>query len=138
MDDVFADTGYWIARSCSEDALHQKANQVTEQIGSRRIVTSELVLIEFLNYMAKLGSHNRRTAVDTVKELQSNRAVLIVPHTTQQFQRALELYESYSDQRWGIVDCVSFQIMREKKIQDALAHDRDFHQAGFTALLRDN
>ena len=138
MDKVFADSGYWIARVYPDDPLHQKALHVAEQMGSRRIVTSEMVLAEFLNFMARHGSYYRALAVATVRELQTNRAVDIVPHTTGQFWEAIDHYELYSDQRWGLVDCISFLIMREKKIQDALAHDRDFQQAGFTALLRDD
>ena len=138
MDKVFADSGYWIARACRNDALHRKANLVARQIGSRPIVTSEMVLVEFLNYMSKLGSYNRGVAVDTVRELRTNRAVEIVPHTTEQFGEAIDFYELHADLRWGLVDCVSFLIMTDKKIQDALAHDRDFEIAGFRALLRDN
>ena len=31
---------------------------------------------------------------------------------------------------------MSFVVMRERGITEALAYDRDFEQAGFTALLR--
>ena len=138
MDEVFADSGYWIARACLDDPLHDKANYVAERIGSRRIVTSEMVLAEFLNFMAKHGPYYRMLAVATTREVQNSRAVEIVPHTTEQFWRALDIYELHSDLRWGLVDRISFEIMRGKKILDALAHDRDFQQAGFRALLRES
>jgi predicted nucleic acid-binding protein len=32
---------------------------------------------------------------------------------------------------------MSFTVMRDRDIRDALAHDRDFEQAGFNALLRE-
>ena len=49
---------------------------------------------------------------------------------------AVERYSQRIDQRWSVTDCASFLIMEERGITDALAHDRDFVQAGFRALLR--
>ena len=57
--------------------------------------------------------------------------------TSADFRTALERYASRSDQTWGLTDCLSFLVMEERGITEALAHDRDFEQAGFTALLRD-
>ena len=138
MKIVFGDTGYWIAISRRTDGLHQKARLVAQQIGDVRIVTSEMVLIEYLNEMSKHGPNHRRMAVETVKDLQNDSSVEIVPVTSEQFWEAVEYYGSRLDQRWSLVDCVSFMLMGEKKIQDALAHDSDFESAGFRALLRDD
>jgi predicted nucleic acid-binding protein len=138
MNRVFADSGYWIALLRSRDALHQKAQHLAQQFRDYKIVTSELVLVEYLNDMSKLGGGYRRMAVDAVKRLRNDRNMEIVPTTSQQFWEAVQYYGSRRDQRWSLVDCSSFLIMEELKIRDALAHDRDFRQAGFTALLRDD
>jgi predicted nucleic acid-binding protein len=53
------------------------------------------------------------------------------------FDRAFELYKSHTDKTWGLVDCISFVIMRERGITDALTYDRHFIQAGFRALMLD-
>ena len=136
MRKVFADTSYWIAVTRTGDGLHRKARVVTQRIGRVKIITSELVLVEYLNDMSKLGEYYRRLAVDTVRDLQSDDNVEIVPATSQQFWEAVQYYDSRPDQRWSLVDCSSFLIMEELKIRDALAYDRDFRQAGFTPLLR--
>lgn len=138
MRAVFGDTGYWIAISRRADGLHQRARLVAQQIGDVRIVTSEMVLIEYLNEMSKHGEQQRRMAVETVNDLRYDDNVEIVPATSQQFWEAVQYYDSHRDQRWSLVDCVSFMIMGEKKIQNALAHDRDFWSAGFRPLLREN
>ena len=138
MSKVFADSGYWIAITRTGDGLHRKARVVTQQIGPVKIFTSELVLVEYLNDMSKLGEYYRRLAVDTVRDLQNDSNVEIVPATSRQFWEAVQYYDSRRDQQWSLVDCSSFLIMEELKIQDALAYDRDFRQAGFTALLRDD
>ncbi len=44
------------------------------------------------------------------------------------------MYESYQDKTWGLMDCISFVVMREMKITDALTFDKHFAQAGFNIL----
>ncbi|MFM6264927.1 MAG: PIN domain-containing protein, partial [Dolichospermum sp.] len=40
------------------------------------------------------------------------------------------------DKEWGLVDCISFIVMQDRGISDALTTDIHFQQAGFRALLR--
>ncbi len=47
------------------------------------------------------------------------------------------LYCQRNDKNWGIVDCISFIVMEEGRITEALTTDIHFQQAGFRALLRD-
>ena len=48
MRTVFADTGYWIAMSNPRDQWYENAKSATARLGSVRIVTSQMVLVEFL------------------------------------------------------------------------------------------
>lgn len=132
---VFADTGYWIAITNPGDELHESARLVAERLGEFHIVTSEMVLVEFLNFMSKLGEYKRKLAVDVLREILNDPQVDVVSQTSQQFRDAVDLYEARPDQRWGVTDCSSFLVMREMGITEALAHDRDFAQAGFSVLL---
>ena len=50
--------------------------------------------------------------------------------------RALDLYHQHADKGWTLTDCVSFVIMRERNVTEALTGDKHFEQAGFTALLK--
>ena len=59
-----------------------------------------------------------------------------MPQTAAQFRAAVERYTERPDQAWSLTDCASFIVMEERGITEALAHDRDFEQAGFTSLLR--
>ena len=69
--------------------------------------------------------------------LERDTDVVVVPQADAQFTAALERYASQADQTWGLTDCASFLVMEERTITEALAYDRDFEQAGFTALLRE-
>ena len=134
---MFADTGYWVAIQNIDDQLHGVAQRVTDGLGQRRIVTTQMVLVEFLNYMSRGGEDGRTLAVRTVRGLEDSPNVEIVEQTGAQYNAALERYASRSNQRWSVTDCASFLLMEERGITEALAYDRDFEQAGFIALLRD-
>ena len=69
MEEVFADAGYWIALLNPADQLHRRALSVTAEIAGLRIVTSEMVLVEFLNSVARLGNEVRLKAADTRQRL---------------------------------------------------------------------
>ena len=47
------------------------------------------------------------------------------------------MHKERSDKSWSLTDCISFVVMGEHGITDALTGDRHFEQAGFRALLRE-
>ena len=136
MRTVFADSGYWIAMSNPRDQWYENAKAITAQLGSVQIVTSQMVLVEFLNFMSGRGQPLREKALSVVSDLTENPGVEIVPQSRALFDSAIARYASRSDQKWGITDCASFVVMEARNISEALAYDRDFEQAGFVALLR--
>jgi predicted nucleic acid-binding protein len=136
MTNIFADTGYWIALVDPQDNLHQKATSLTTTLTSATIVTTEMVFAEVLNTFSKRGSFLRKAAVTLIKGAIKNPNVEIVSQSSELFHIALEFYNQRPDQSWSYTDCASFCMMQQKNILEALAHDRHFEQAGFTALLR--
>ena len=137
MNVVFADAGYFIANLDSRDPLHERARIVAAGRGLFTTVTTQMVIAEVLNYVSRGSDHLRSLAVEMVRDLEARPDVEIVPQTDAQFRAAVERYATRPDQRWSLTDCASFLIMEERNIIEALAYDRDFEQAGFTALLRE-
>jgi uncharacterized protein len=133
---VFADTGYWVALLNPGDNLHQKAIHLERILQPVHIVTSEMVLTEVLNDFSKRGEYLRDVVTELIRELRSHPNTTIIPQTSQQFEIALNLYTQRKDKAWSHTDCVSFNIMGEHGIIEALAYDKHFAQAGFTALMR--
>jgi uncharacterized protein len=133
---VFADTSYWIALLNPRDELHVKAREVSGSDLFDEVVTSQMVLAELLNSFSDQGRSVRHAVARAVEALRSNRAVVVVPQTSEQFENALRLYTNMADKSWSFTDCASFQIMETEGIRSALTHDRHFVQAGFEALLR--
>lgn len=138
MPPLFADAGYWIALMHPGDQFHQRASALAKEFSLRRIVTTQMALAEALNSMANSGAHHRKFATDMVKRLRELPDVEIVPQTETRFWAAVERYDSRHDQSWGFVDCANFLVMEERGITEALAHDHDFEQAGFVALMRES
>ena len=136
MREFFADAGYWIALISPRDRLRERAIQVTVNLGDHRLVTSQMVLGEVLNHFAGQGDLARKAASETVIRPKTDPSTEVIEQSSDQFAKALELYGSRLDQTWSLVDCSSFVLMEERGIRDALAHDADFVQAGFNALLR--
>ncbi|MBI5829688.1 MAG: type II toxin-antitoxin system VapC family toxin [Chloroflexi bacterium] len=58
--------------------------------------------------------------------------VALDPHL---LQRGLDLFASRNDKDWSLTDCVSFVVMQDHGLTNALTADRHFEQAGFKALL---
>lgn len=133
---LFADTGYWVALLNPHDDLHDKAVNLSKAMQPVHIIISEMVLTEVLNDFSSRGEYFRKAAVSLIRRLYQHPNTTIIPQTSIQFQAALTLYEQRPDKEWSQTDCVSFKIMEEQSICEALAYDKHFVQAGFTALMQ--
>ncbi|MGD9975625.1 MAG: type II toxin-antitoxin system VapC family toxin [Desulfatirhabdiaceae bacterium] len=130
---IFVDTSYFLALINSHDEFHHQASLLGDQIDVKLIKT-EAVLTEIGNALAK--SQWRILAVDTLNDLRDDEDVEILSITPQLFSKTLKLYSSRMDKDWGLTDCISFVVMKERKLTDALTTDHHFEQAGFKCLLR--
>ena len=136
MSDAFADTGFWIAFLSPRDALHVQARRLQAMQQFDRIITTEMVLAEFLNDIGSRGTKMRLAASQFVTTLRGHAEVRFVPQTSAQFWDAAAVYHERTDKAWSLTDCASFLVMREHGLQDALTYDHHFEQMGFRALLR--
>ena len=55
-----------------------------------------------------------------------NPNITLVSQTSEQFNKGLELYKNRLDKNWSLTDCVSFKIMEQMGIYEALAYDKYF------------
>lgn len=135
MNAVFVDTLYWIAITNPKDQWHQKAVEIRENYPVIRLVTTEAVLIELLNYFSSYGSRMRQVAVNIVRAILSSADIEVIPHTNELFLSSLALYEQRLDKGYSMVDCISMTVMRERGLTEVLTHDKHFTQEGFRILL---
>ena len=132
---VFLDTAYVYALVNTRDQWHTQAVLWQRRLEDERrpIVTTQLILVEIADGLAAVKF--RAHAVQILNTLQSNRFVEVVPFGSQLLSDALDLYGQRRDNDWGLTDCASFVVMRERGLHEALTVDEHFQQAGFRALL---
>ena len=137
MADLFLDTSHALALVSKRDLHHRAARRVQAALEARRdrIVTTRGVLLEFGNALHRPGE--RALCLRFLDAVRTDPAVDIVDIDDALYRRALDLYRSRPDKAWGLVDCASFVVMRERGIAGALTADRHFEQAGFRALLHE-
>src|ERR1035441_7148382 len=70
------------------------------------------------------------------RHIQLSPAIRVVPASRALLEEAIALYAARPDKDWPLTDCVSFVVMRDEGITQALTGDQHFEQAGFTALLK--
>jgi predicted nucleic acid-binding protein len=133
MNVVFADAFYFVARLNRRDQHHERVLEFSRDFRAG-ILTSDWVLMEVADALAE--SESRSRVRDFILHLRKANACEIIPATRQLLDHALELYHQRADKKWTLTDCVSFVIMRERKVTDALTGDKHFEQAGFVALFK--
>ena len=133
MNATFIDTSFLLALTLEDDELHGRAT-AWQKCLQGSLVTTQFVLLEYLDAMAKPAE--KQLALATVEVLQSRPAIEIVPLSETLLAQGMSAMRTHADKEWGITDCISFHIMRQREIQAALTHDHHFEQAGFEALLR--
>jgi len=136
MTRVFADTSYWIALTNRHDPHHQAALSMSEQIVRCRVVTSEMVLTEFLNFFGEKGEFLRKAAVGMVDEILADPNVRIWPLADDLFDRALDLYRSRLDKGYSLTDCSTMVLMSDEGVTEVLSTDPHFEQHGLMILLK--
>ena len=52
------------------------------------------------------------------------------------FERGIKLYSKRPDKERSLTDCISFTVMDDLQLVEALTADHHFEQAGFRALLK--
>ena len=136
MKRLFLDTAYAIALASKRDTHHTRALQLAEEMAQDKvlILTTQAVLTEIGNALA--APPYRSFAVRYLEMLRQEPSAEIVSASNDLYQRGFALYRERPDKAWGLTDCISFVVMQEHGITDALTADHHFEQAGFNALLR--
>jgi predicted nucleic acid-binding protein len=134
MNPLLADSFYFLALRNPRDQAHARARAITPQIVGRTLVTTAWVLTEIGDALA--APMNRAGFSELVQFLRSNPQVMIIPPEAKLFEQGIEFYNRRPDKAWSLTDCISFVVMTDLGISEALTGDHHFEQAGFRALLK--
>jgi predicted nucleic acid-binding protein len=129
---VFLDTAFVVALINQRDQYHEQALQLADEQEGRPLLTTDAVLLEIGNALAR---GYKKEAVEVIEYFLAAEDVEIVRLSPELFNDAFELYRARQDKEWGMVDCISFIVMRRAEATEALTCDGHFAQAGFRVLL---
>jgi predicted nucleic acid-binding protein len=132
MKPVFADSFYFLALLNERDAAHDRAIVASRSVGLQ-LVTTEFVLLELADALSRPQHREEVMALWHLAE--TDPAFRLVPASTGLIQRGRNLYRERRDKEWSLTDCISFVVMQNEGLTEALTADRHFEQAGFSALL---
>lgn len=129
---MFLDTSGLLCFFDDKDFRHADASAFVGSAGIR--VTTNYVLAEFVP-LCQVRGLNRKRTLEFVKTLVRNPLIEIVWIDENLHNEAFKLLESRQDKIYSLCDAVSFILMRERGITEALTTDKHFEQEGFVKLL---
>ena len=136
MNGVFLDTSGLIAVVNADNQWHAAAETVWRELlaSGAQLATTSLVLIELGDGLSRI--HHRQLAIRIHDSLHAAPRIEIVQTTSDQEDRAWQLFRQTDDKEWGMTDCVSMIVMRDHDVTRVFSSDHHFEQAGFEILLK--
>jgi len=130
---IFADTSFLIAAMDERDSRHRVALELLRQVGSQRVVATNLIRGETWTWLRYKRWH--RKAVEFLDSVGGqNQRIQVARVKLAQEDEALRWLRRHDEREYSFVDATSFAFMRAEGISEALAFDGDFAAAGFTEL----
>jgi predicted nucleic acid-binding protein len=130
---ILLDTGYFLALLRPRDELFSRAQAWAQAIPGPFLVT-EYVLWETANALSLPAERPKFHAL--LSRLRSDPLTELLAPGPDLWEAGIRFHAERADKEWSLTDCISFLMMQERGISQALAYDHHFEQAGFEALLR--
>jgi predicted nucleic acid-binding protein len=127
---VFVDTSAFLAILNAGDQFHESAKNVWRETLSSpsAVITSNYIILE----TTALLQH--RFGIEAIRLLESDilPVIEIMWITETCHKRAVSALLAANRRQLSLVDCTSFEIMREEGLDTAFTFDPHFHEQGFT------
>jgi uncharacterized protein len=135
-NDLFVDTSGFYAMLVRGDDKHEAAERILRDARRRKrgFVTTDHVMDETATLLKARGFAHLLGAL--FERLDASSACRIEWTDAERFQEVRMFFLKHTDQAWSFTDCLSFLVMKQLRLRDALTKDAHFGQAGFTALLK--
>ncbi len=132
-DPLFLDTGFLIALNADDDQHHQRAVEFWRLMDrTTSLITTTYIVDEVVTFFNSRGRHAKAVELGTL--LMTNRWVELLHVDEDLFRAGWAYFVKHADKRYSLTDCISFEVMRRRGLQQALAFDIHFEQAGFQRL----
>lgn len=133
MNCVFFDTVGLLALWDADDQWHPAVASALAELRRAKTLatTTSFVLLECANAAAR---RPYRLAVERLRTRMESGGRLVFP-TDEDWRQAWSAYRQGAPGQPGVVDQVSFAVMRRLGIRQAFTNDRHFQEAGFETLF---
>ena len=127
----FLDTSYIIALEIKNENIHQKVVQHWSQIASAStmLFTTTYIFDEVVTLLNSRNLHNKAIEVGTL--LIESPDINLIEIDKFLFAEGWKYFKQHKDKSYSLTDCLSFVVMQQNNITNALTLDRHFKQAGF-------
>lgn len=98
------------------------------------LLTTEWVLMEVADAFS--NTHHKKRVIKLFDNLRNDSLVKIIGYKQSVYQNGFNLFSSRLDKDWSLTDCISFVVMTEHSVTDALTADHHFEQAGFRPIFK--
>jgi uncharacterized protein len=127
---IFVDTSAFYALLDADDQNYAQASEIWRDMieAEEDLVTTNYVLVETFALI------QNRLGLEAVRQFQDDVVpVLTVEFVTQEIHRlGIAAVLAASRKNLSLVDCISFEVMRDMGIKSAFAFDDHFPQYGFS------
>ncbi len=123
---------FYVALINQRDAWHSRVAAYARSHDDE-IVTTEWVLTEVADALA--ASRARVRVQAAFQTLTADPTTRVIGASSKLFVRGLELYHQRPDKDWSLTDCISFVVMADEGLREALTGDRHFAQAGYVPVF---
>lgn len=129
---MLIDTSGFLCILDKRDFRHPRAAEYF--ISARSRLTHNYVLAELVA-LAESRNFSREITLDFLSDMFEDPQTEIIWVTENLTERAIIFLRKRNDKEWSLCDAVSFLLMKEYGISEALTTDHHFEQAGYVKLL---
>lgn len=130
---MLIDTSGWLCVYHKDEPEHAEAVKFYD--AARSHLTHSYVLAEFVP-LAQTRRFPRQSNLNFSQRILDDEEIELIWVDENLHRQAVKLLQDREDKTYSLCDAVSFVLMRERGITDALTTDKHFEQEGFVRLLK--
>jgi predicted nucleic acid-binding protein len=129
---LFVDTGPLIARYLKQDGKHTESIKQWDALSKKQgvqLLTTGYVLSETATLLARRAGN--QFAAERIRNITASSWIEVRYAGARETTAALNILSKFADQDLSFTDAVSFAVMRQEGLRDAISFDSHFERAGF-------
>ena len=133
IDRLFLDTSGLLCIHDQSD--FRNADAIDYFLKAKKLLTTNYVITEFFPLSYSRGK-NRKKSLSFIEDLLLLPRLELIWIDEDYHNQSVELLEKRLDKSYSLCDAVSFVLMKQRNLTEALTTDKHFEQEGFIKLLK--